>query len=80
MSMWKCARPETPPLIVGCVIVVSLLAPAPPAMAGQGAANPAGITGVVTDNTGAIRRCRSASIPCSSNWPVFRTSAAKVSG
>src|SRR5688572_19323485 len=33
---------------------LSLLPLAAPAMAGQGAGNPAGITGVVTDNTGAI--------------------------
>ncbi len=51
MSMWKCARPGFSALIVGFFLCS---APAVPAMAGQGAANPAGITGVVTDNTGAI--------------------------
>jgi outer membrane receptor protein involved in Fe transport len=42
---------------VGVLLYVSLISLIPwaaPAMAGQGAANPAGITGVITDNTGAI--------------------------
>ena len=38
--------------VVSFLFLVSLLPLAAPAMAGQGAANPAGITGVVTDNTG----------------------------
>ena len=54
MSMWKCARPGFLPLMVGLFVFFSLLAPAVPATAGQGAGNPAGISGVVTDNTGAI--------------------------
>src|SRR5687767_7242195 len=54
MSMGKCGRPGIPPLMVGCVMLVGLLAPAAPATAGQGAANPAGVSGVVTDNSGGI--------------------------
>src|SRR5215210_1654002 len=54
MSMWKCARPEFRPLMVGLFVLVGLLAPTVPATAGQGAGNPAGISGVVTDNSGAI--------------------------
>ena len=53
MSMWKCARPGCPPPMVGLFMFLSLLALAVPATAGQGAGNPAGISGVVTDNTGA---------------------------
>ncbi len=52
MPTWKCARQEFPPLVVGLLTI--LLALAEPATAGQGAGNPAGISGVVTDNTGAI--------------------------
>jgi len=52
MSMWKCARQGFLPLIVG--LLMTLLALAVPVMAGQGAANPAGITGIVMDNTGAV--------------------------
>jgi hypothetical protein len=51
MSMWKCARPRFSALIVG---VIGVLSWAAPVMAGQGAANPAGITGVVTDSSGAV--------------------------
>jgi hypothetical protein len=51
MSMWNCARRRLSVLIVG---VFLFSAPAVPRMAGQGAANPAGISGVVTDNTGAV--------------------------
>ena len=36
--------------LLWCVVLLPLAAA--PATAGQGAANPAGITGVVTDNTG----------------------------
>jgi len=52
MPIWTCARYEFPPLIAGLFTI--LLALATPATAGQGAGNPAGISGVVTDNTGAI--------------------------
>jgi hypothetical protein len=51
MSRWKCVRPVFSALIVGFFV---FSAPAVPGLAGQGAANPAGITGVVTDNTGAV--------------------------
>jgi len=40
--------------LVGVLCFVALLPLAAPAMAGQGAANPASIIGVVTDNTGAV--------------------------
>jgi outer membrane receptor protein involved in Fe transport len=40
--------------LVGVLCFISLLPLAAPAMAGQGAANPAGITGLVTDNSGAV--------------------------
>jgi len=53
--MWKCARTGFSALIVGSFLLMSLFALAVPATAGQGAGNPAGISGVVTDNTGAIR-------------------------
>ena len=54
MSMWKCARPGFSALVIGALCLIIPLAWAAPAIAGQGAANPAGITGVVTDNTGAV--------------------------
>ena len=54
MSTWKNARSGSSELIVALFSFMSLLALTVPAMAGQGAANPAGITGVVTDNTGAV--------------------------
>src|SRR6186997_2257591 len=54
MSMWKYARPGCPPPIVCLFTFLSLFALAVPATAGQGAGNPAGISGAVTDNTGAI--------------------------
>jgi outer membrane receptor protein involved in Fe transport len=54
MSMWKCARQEFSPLMVGLFVFLSLLALTVPATAGQGAANPAGISGVVTDPSGAV--------------------------
>ena len=37
-----------------CFLVVGLVLLAAPAMAGQGAGNPAGITGVVTDSSGGV--------------------------
>ena len=52
MSMWKCARPGFSSLIVG-FFHIRLRRPCPRWPA-RGPANPAGITGVVTDNTGAI--------------------------
>jgi len=55
MLMFRYARPQFSALeIVLLTFSLSLLPLAAPAMAGQGAANPAGITGVVTDNTGAV--------------------------
>ena len=42
MSMWNCARPGLSALIIG---VFLFSAPAVPGVAGQGAANPAGIGG-----------------------------------
>ena len=54
MSVWKHARSGSSTLIVGLFVWTSLCALPVPAMAGQGAANPAGITGVVTDNSGAV--------------------------
>ncbi len=54
MSTCKSARPGCSALMVGFFIFTSLFALIVPAMAGQGAANPAGISGVVTDNTGAV--------------------------
>ncbi len=54
MSMWKYARLGCPRLMIGLFMFLSLLALNVPATAGQGAGNPAGISGVVTDNTGAV--------------------------
>jgi len=54
--MMKCryARPQFPALKIISFSFLSLFPLAAPALAGQGAANPAGIIGVVTDNTGAV--------------------------
>ena len=54
MLRGKCARPGSAALIVGVLSFIGLFPLAVPAMGGQGAANPAGIIGVVTDNTGAV--------------------------
>ena len=54
MSRCTYARPRFSTFIVGFFILAGLLAETNPAVAGQGAGNPAGISGVVTDNTGAI--------------------------
>ena len=54
MSTCTYARPRFSMLIVGFFILTGLLAVTIPAVAGQGAGNPAGISGVVSDNTGAI--------------------------
>jgi hypothetical protein len=54
MLMWKCARSRFCALIVGAVGAIGLLSWAAPVIAGQGAANPSGIAGVVTDNSGAV--------------------------
>ena len=51
MLKWNCGRAGFSALIVGFFL---FSAPAVPGLAGQGAANPAGITGVVTDNTRAV--------------------------
>src|SRR5947208_16715096 len=40
--------------LMGCFLVVGLVLLAAPATAGQGGGNPAGITGVVTDSSGAV--------------------------
>jgi Carboxypeptidase regulatory-like domain/TonB dependent receptor len=53
MLMWK-GNARRSALIGGVLSFISLLALAVPATAGQGAGNPAGISGVVTDNTGAL--------------------------
>src|SRR5439155_18963827 len=47
----RCSRKAR---LVGVLCFISLLPLAAPAMAGQGAANPAGITGLVTDNSRAV--------------------------
>jgi hypothetical protein len=54
--MLKCrhARRQFPALHIVVLGFLSLFPLAAPAIAGQGAANPAGIIGVVTDNTGAV--------------------------
>ncbi len=54
MFMCKHARQQFVALNIVLLSFLSLFPLAAPAMAGQGAANPAGITGVVTDNTGAV--------------------------
>src|SRR6187549_2292481 len=54
MPLWKHARPGASAFLLGTVCSIGLLSLAEPATAGQGAGNPAGISGVVTDNTGAI--------------------------
>ena len=41
-------------MVMVCFLVVSLVLLAAPGIAGQGAGNPAGITGVVTDTSGAV--------------------------
>src|ERR1051325_10103177 len=51
MSTCKCARQGFSALVVGFFIFITSSVPT---VAGQGAANPAGISGVVMDNTGAI--------------------------
>ena len=53
--MDRFARMKVPALIVGVLLIAFGLFPlATPAMAGQGAAAPAGIVGQVTDGTGAV--------------------------
>ncbi len=53
--MDRFARMQVPALIVGVLLIAFGLFPlAAPAMAGQGAAAPAGIVGQVTDGTGAV--------------------------
>jgi len=54
MLMCRHARPQFPASNIVLLSFLGLFPLAVPAMAGQGAANPAGITGVVTDNTGAV--------------------------
>ena len=55
MLLFRFVRPQFSALeIVLLTFSLSLLPLAAPVMAGQGAANPAGIMGVVTDNTGAV--------------------------
>ncbi|MGH9195787.1 MAG: carboxypeptidase-like regulatory domain-containing protein, partial [Acidimicrobiia bacterium] len=50
----RLSQPTCTPVMVCLGTFISLLLLAAPAMAGQGAANPAGIMGVVTDNSGAV--------------------------
>jgi hypothetical protein len=52
--MSKFARGWSSSFVVVLFGGISLLAASGPARAGQGAANPAGISGIVTDNTGAV--------------------------
>ena len=54
MFMCRHARRLFPALKIVLLSFLSLFLLAGHAMAGQGAANPAGIAGVVTDNTGAV--------------------------
>ena len=54
MLISRDARPQSVWSNIVLIGFLSLFLPAAPATAGQGAANPAGITGVVTDNTGAV--------------------------
>jgi hypothetical protein len=54
MLMWKRNVRRSTALIVSVLGLIGLFALAVPATAGQGAGNPAGISGVVTDNSGAI--------------------------
>ena len=54
MLMCRHARPQFPASNIVLLSFLSLFPLAAPAMAGQGAANPAGIAGIVTDNTKAV--------------------------
>jgi hypothetical protein len=54
MLIRKRNAPRSTALIVSVLSLFSVFALAVPATAGQGAGNPAGISGVVTDNTGAV--------------------------